>query len=325
MTGKRLRGVVWQVLRVAIVAVILYFVLRDVDFPALWASLRAIRPGFLIAAAVVWIFAVGIASFRWKVLIGAITTGPPVSATFVYNLIGQFYSQFLPGNITGDVVKGYYMARTQANKAALLSSAVIDRIIGLVVNSTIGFVALGFSPLLLELFGLPVWVVWVVVVLVVAGVIAGMVFVGWLGRFEDRFPAPVRRLYRIAADYAEHPGIVAAASGISVGYFLAWALSIYLLSLAARVDVVNYAIAVLLLAAVNLVTVLPISINGLGVREGTVVFLLGQFGVQSERALVLSLLILAMGLLVGVVGGLFVATDYRHIREEVEALPVSEQ
>ena len=108
-------------------------------------------------------------------------------------------------------------------------------------------------------------------------------------------------------------------------YFLAWALSVYLLALTARIEVVDYATAVLLLSAVNLVTVLPISINGLGVREGTVVFLLGQFGVQSERALVLSLLIFAMGLLVGVVGGLFVATDYRHIREEVEAVPVSEQ
>ncbi|MEO1442711.1 MAG: lysylphosphatidylglycerol synthase transmembrane domain-containing protein, partial [Chloroflexota bacterium] len=310
---------------VTVVAVIFYFVLRDVDFPALWESLRAIRPGYLVAAAAVWIFAVGIASLRWKVLIGAIAPGTPVSATFIYNLIGQFYSQFLPGNITGDVVKGYYMARTQANKAAMLSSAVIDRIIGLVVNSTIGFVTLGFSPLLLDLFGLPVWLVWGAVALVIVGVVAGMLFVGWLGRFEDRFPAPVRRLYRIAADYAEHPRIVATASAISVCYFLAWALSVYLLALTARIEVVDYATAVLLLSAVNLVTVLPISINGLGVREGTVVFLLGQFGVQSERALVLSLLIFAMGLLVGVVGGLFVATDYRHIREEVEAVPVSEQ
>jgi len=318
MRSKRLRNVMWQVLRIAVVALILWFVLRDLDFGTLLNSLRSVRPAYFLLAVGVWLVAVGFASLRWKVLISAISSDTPLLSTFIYNLIGAFYSQFLPGNITGDVVKGYYMARTQAKKAAMLSSAVIDRILGLVINGTIGFIALGFSPILLEVFELPRWVGWAVVVLVVVGVAFGLAVVGWLARFEDRFPTPIAKVYRIIADYVDHLWVLARATILSIVYFLVWAVAIWILAHSARIDVVDYSTALLLLAAVNLVTVLPISVNGLGVREGTVVFLLGQFGVQSERAFVLSLLILAINLLVGIVGGIFVMLDYRHIREEIQ-------
>ncbi len=81
-----------------------------------------------------YIFAVVLSSYRWKIILEAKTIDPlPFKKILPINWIGLFFSTFLPGVVTGDVVKLLYIKDLHKNfsKTYLLTSIFIDRIIGL--------------------------------------------------------------------------------------------------------------------------------------------------------------------------------------------------
>jgi glycosyltransferase 2 family protein len=105
------------------------------------------------------------------------------------------------------------------------------------------------------------------------------------------------------------------AAAISILFFLIWALSVWCLALSAGLRMLDFPTALLILAAVNVAQLIPLSVNGWGVREGALIVLLSAYAVPPEQALLVSLLVAAAGLLTAVIGGIIVLADYRYIRE----------
>lgn len=310
-TAPNWRRIAWLVLRLTVVVVILGVLFSRIDRAAFMEAVRGLRPGYIAASLGMYLVALVLVSLRWKVLIDQIAAGTSLVAAFVYNLVGVFYTQFLPGSLSGDVVRGYYLSRTGSNRLALGSSALVDRVIGMTVNGFIGVVALAFSPFLLTLLDVDVWLVRGIIVLVPLGIAAGYAALWLVGRYESRMPGFVANLYRVFRLYADQPRALVGAGLLSALYFGAWAVALWLLAMAANITQLDMITMLLVLGVVNVAQVLPISINGWGVREGLMVFLLGQFGVASESAIVFSLLIAGISIIIAVFGALFVAVDYR--------------
>ncbi|MFG1509877.1 lysylphosphatidylglycerol synthase transmembrane domain-containing protein [Halobacteriovorax sp. HFRX-2_2] len=75
-----------------------------------------------------------IAAFRWSLLLKTKSDKIHIKKIYPINLIGQFFSTFLPGIVTGDFLKLLYVRDCDKNlkRSFLLSTALIDRIIGLI-------------------------------------------------------------------------------------------------------------------------------------------------------------------------------------------------
>jgi uncharacterized membrane protein YbhN (UPF0104 family) len=234
---------------------------------------------------------------RWLMILGALEIVPGFTPAFAIVMIGLFFNQALPSNLGGDAMRVWRLFRIGSALGRAVGSVMLDRIIALVALVLVVAVGLVVSP---DLVGDgPVLVaLWGVIGAVLAGLGVLLIF--------DRLLAPVRRFV---------PGKIAAAGvmlardarasllNVRVGVPL-MALSmvnhvltvvlIYWLAIGLDIDV-HFLDLVALVPTVILISMLPISFAGWGVREGAMVAALAYAGVPADGALAISV---AFGLLI---------------------------
>jgi len=84
------------------------------------------------------------------------------------------------------------------------------------------------------------------------------------------------------------------------GFFL---LSYYLISVSLNMKIAFY-IFIFIIPFVSIVSSIPISIGGIGIRENALVFVLAVFGAVQSGAMLFSLILLAIILIIGFTGGI---------------------
>ncbi len=121
----------WNTLRFIFVVAIFGYLYKSgqLDFSTLKGVL--VRPG-LFAIAIVFLFTGALISVeRWRILLQAhnhpIRFGTATKLTF----IGFFFSTAIPGSVSGDIIKAYYLTRGQEQKTRLVTTIVFDRLLGL--------------------------------------------------------------------------------------------------------------------------------------------------------------------------------------------------
>lgn len=236
-------------------------------------------------------------AWRWRLLLAAAGVRVPFPIVLRQYFMGLFVSNFLPSTVGGDVAKVYYLGRTHGYHA-VTASIVVDRMLG------IGLLALLASATLWAA-GPVSSAVLTAAHLVVTGVAAGavgMLVVTGVGtgglpdrvaRFGSTAVGLARRLQRLRVGMAAPLGrgsVLVQASAIVAGYFVAVA-AVYVLFVRLQGGrppsfLVMFAIA----TAASVLSNIPLSFNGLGLREQLHAALLAPFGVAPEVAVAISLL-----------------------------------
>ena len=243
------------------------------------------------------------AALRWKVIMGP--GSPPWRYLARLYLVGGFFSLFLPTVVGGDVVRAAAAAQSTARTGSAVTSVLLDRLFG--VSALLLYLLLGFlaapqasAALLTGLqVRLPTATVVLGLSLVLAAAAAGLVVfrrsLRW-HRLWDQARAAVRTLASCPRTVA-----LALALGLVVQglYLLLWIVLGH--ALAFEFPVTTYLVAVPL---VTLGTMLPITLGGLGVREGVWLLLLRGSGIEPANVVAYSLLFFVANLLAGGVGGL---------------------
>jgi uncharacterized membrane protein YbhN (UPF0104 family) len=309
-----LRRYLWLFLRLLFVAAVFAFILSRLDLPAFAEQVRSLNPLYIVPGVVLSIAALALASLRLKIIVNVVAPGLSLFSLFALNLVGLFYGQFLPGVVTGDVVKAYYLARTQADKVSIYSAVLVDRLVGISMNGLLGVVTLIGNTLVLETLGMDANVPVIFLVLAAVGLVGGYTLFPALGRWERRMPSLVASFYRSIRMYREHPGTLVKAIVVNFAFFLIWSVGFWCLALAVGLNQLAFPTVLLILAVVSFAQFIPLSINGWGVREGALIVLLSAYGVLGEQALLLSLLVAVVNLAVAALGGLVVLVDYRTVQ-----------
>jgi uncharacterized protein (TIRG00374 family) len=309
------RRYVWLALRLLFVSLVLAVIVSRIDLPAFMAQARLLDLRFVVLGSLVWLAALTIAAYRWKLLMDVVAPGANLISLFVFNLVGIFYAQFLPGSVTGDLVKGYYVARFETRKIDLFASVLADRFIGILANGLLGVVALMTNAVVIRALGVSESLPGFLLILTVISLIAGFGLFYLVGRWENRLPSAIAAAYRAISVYLRQPTVLVRAALVSLLFFMVWSVALWCLMFSTGMNTLDFATVVLILAVVNLAQIVPLSINGWGVREGALVILLSAFGVSAEQALLLSLLVAAVSLIVAALGGMLVLSDYRYTQK----------
>jgi uncharacterized membrane protein YbhN (UPF0104 family) len=195
-----------------------------------------------------------------------------------FTFIGMFFGLFLP-SVGADVVRAWYLDAGSGRKRAALLSVLLDRVLGLAVLLA---VVVGAAVIYPE--SLPGWVQ-AGIALVTAGAAAGSA-VALFALWRPGRSVALQRLRDRLVHLARHRYAVGGALGLSVLIQAGHILVVWLIGLALGVEV-PAAYYWLVVPLVSLVTLVPISINGIGVREASMVVLLAPLGVREETALTL--------------------------------------
>jgi uncharacterized protein (TIRG00374 family) len=246
-----------------------------------------------------------VSSLRWQALARPLGFDLPLGRFVSFYFIGMFFNLVLPTSVGGDVVRAWYLSGGPGRRLDAFLSVFVERLSGLLVLLAIACLAAAVCPL-----SLPAWVPWSVWGLTAAGLVAVPVLVGLA-----RLPCPAGRLSGLHARLVRFAGQLAAAGRLYLAHprllvgttllsgvvqagnvVLVWLIG---RAIGAPVPASYYWILVPLVA---LLTLLPISLNGMGIREGAMVLLLAPLGVGSGTAVSLAFLWFAACTLVSLGG-----------------------
>ena len=265
-------------LKLSISAASLYLIFRKTDAEHVAHILKSIGLLFFLGIASLYIASQLISSLRWRTLL---PHRFPVMKLFSLYMIGSFFSTFLPGLIGGDAIRAYYLNKDAKQISITLASVFMDRYIGFVTLMMIGVAAFPFS---LGSFAGSSYT-WLMPVIFVSFVAASIFFFGL--QLGKRFRV-MTEFYDYFSLLKERKGTIASALAFSVviqvmNFFM---VIILVWRMGLQVSLLQLAV---FLPIVITVSSLPISISGLGVREGAFVILLGLIGIGPEAATSLSL------------------------------------
>jgi glycosyltransferase 2 family protein len=269
-------------------------------------------------------------AWRWQHLLAS--QGVPLAPHRAHVLfwVGNFYNSFLPGGIAGDGVRIYSAWREHSDhKAAAAASVIADRLLGFGALLALAILALGgqlaagggqreLEALLLASAG-------------ALGLLAGGTLIVTHTRAWDaaasRWLGSERagELRRVADVLARDHATLLMATALSVAVWLLDFAALWLLALAVGVAASPLAMCVAG-AAAYVAASLPISIGGHGVREGTLVIVLGWLGIASaapERIWLLALAFWAVSTGWSLAGGLALFVRLRGKIDSARARPPS--
>lgn len=255
-----------------------------------------------------------VGALRWHYILRAAGLPLPWAKVFSIFFIGQFFNSFMLGACGGDLARALYVAREWPGKRAeAATTALIDRAVGLLVLVVFGSAVIIYR---FHLFFDHIGNRWMGYVMIsfLAGSIALLVvllrknlFEHWplFQRWEKRttLGATFRRIYDAMFLFHNQPRALALAVVLSVlnMSLLTFACLFIGLSLGVELRVRDYFTA---FPVITVLSSLPLTPGGLGVREGLFVELMNTLGVAAVKALPLSLLTYLGGLVWSLLGGL---------------------
>lgn len=315
--AARSRRFAWRrVLQIGVTAGSIAALLALTDLRAVGRLVAsASLPLLLLAAA----FAVGdrvLMVGKWLPLLRVQSSDVPRGAAVRTYLAAGFAIYLLPFAVGADVLRALALGRRRDLVPQVAASVAAERILGIVASGLMAAVALAVALAQgVELTFLLPWSLVAIAagltVLVVplsrglaarAASLAERVRLGRPGSF-------MRRLGSAYASYRGHPRLLASVGALSVLEQLFPVVTNWLLARALDLPV-EFAALLVVMPLTLFLARLPISVGGVGVAEGSIVYLLGLFGIPPEQALALAVLARALDIVVLGLPGAFL---WRHL------------
>ncbi|MBI2411860.1 MAG: flippase-like domain-containing protein [Deltaproteobacteria bacterium] len=315
-----MKNVISVIVKIGVSLAILYFLFRNIDLDAFLRTVLSVNPYAVVFVALLFIASQATSTYRWSIILKKDMDISYLRLLSIY-FVGMFFNNFLPTMVGGDLVKGYYLYKHTKKGDVSLASIFMDRYSGFSALMVITSIALIFGYPLIKGTGLPFFFV-----LLIGGFfcMSLIIWVGPLHKWAMDILAKVHfyginkkidTFYRVLMGYKSHKDIlwkifvcsVFVQVGVMVGY--------YFLGRGLGMDV-PIAYFFLFIPLTTAVSMLPISLSGLGIREGAFVFLFTRVGATTEQALTLSLMWFVIQALVSIVGGI----EYVRMGGKKEAL-----
>ena len=276
-------------IKITLSAAMVAIVVHAFDVKGVAAHFMKVDVGTLVLVVAI---ALGIAllhTLRWMAVIDATGHRLTFKTALRLVLIGHFFNQALPSSVGGDAMRVWCAYRAGLVLSIAVKTVVVDRLLSLV--SLLVLAAIGL-PWLLDVVIDPV-ARWALSSVVLAGLAGAAAFLALarLPRFALRWRA-VRALVDVAKlsrKVLSHLRYAVPVVGLSIMSFLGFAVIVFAIARAMQIDV-TVRDCVLLVPPVILVTVIPVSIAGWGLREGAMVVAFGFINVPAGAAFAMSVL-----------------------------------
>lgn len=278
------------------------------------------RERALYFAAAIAIFLAGqfLCFLRWRLLAAALNLNSTFGVFIRYGFIGLFTNRFVPGIIGGDAARAFYLGRRHGRIGEAIASTVADRAYGLL--GLFWFAAL--IAVTMNHGRLDPKVIRPIIIVGIVGLV-GYFASPIIARLIHLTPRPIRRGLGILAPYLHRPTAVLPAIILSMLLQVLLAGCQYVLALGLGLHL-PLSIFMLVVPVSGVLASLPLTLNGLGLREAAYLYLFGMAGMGREDAIALGLLFFLATMIAGMFGAIaFVTTEVPkgHVRVESGLTP----
>jgi len=303
-----MKGKLLALLKPTVTAVLFYILFRKVDFHQFGQSLRNARLDVLFVSFLMLWLGHYICIFRWRMLMRPLLPVYSFANLFGIYCIGLFFNLAFPTAVGGDVVKMYYAGKPSRRYAQSFAATFLDRDSGMLAMMILACAGILIHPLVLPRIpvALIIWLASASFVVLNVAVFAPRFHLRLTGLLHNlRMPKIAAKVDAISDAFqkiGKHWGALLGSLLISlVNQFLVIAY-VWVLALALRIEL-SLVYFVIFVPVITLISMIPISLNGMGLREYAFLGLFGAVGVPPAACLALGLLTSASLLLSAIPGG----------------------
>ena len=314
-----LKKILSILLRISVSLALLIFLFNQVDRKSLLEIIKGCDKGLLFLAFVVFFFNYLFCLFRWIMLLKDAEIHLPLSRVIISFSGGIFFNLFLPSAIGGDVIRSIDLASHTRKPKEIVSTVILDRLSG-----SVGLVILIFFSLLLG---------WNLIqdrsVLLSVGIIFALLSLILLVLFNDslysfinrflnvpnagKFRNSIKNLHQEMHGFKHKKFAIFTNLLVSLLVQANSPVTFYLIALAIglKIKLIYFFVFIPIIGAI---TMLPISLGGLGLRDATTIYFFAKAGVSRDLAFAMSLLNFSFILIYGSIGGLIYVLTVHHRR-----------
>lgn len=313
-TGHFMKQKLILILKTVVSISLLIWVFSRVDFAQAWQQFQNLSLPFIIFALLYYTFLQWLSCIRWQIVLKATNYSVPMTGLLSSYFAGMFLNIFLPGALGGDVYRVYRVAKITSDSEGALVSVFLERFTGLAALSALAVVGL---PPAFQLIGR--WDIILIFFSCVGALVSGVLLI--VSPQLLRIAEPILhklRLEGIAARFAKIQLLLrqfaqhrkALMSSMVLSLILQFGIVYYHYFIAQQLGIsVSFLALLVFIPIVVVVTLLPISLGGLGLKEGLWVYLFSRIGLSVEDAILLSLTITFLSWLLSFPGAAILLLD----------------
>lgn len=268
-------------------ALMLWIAFRMVDFQYIYQIILNADAKYIVLAILLQLISTSLAAYRWSLIMQTLNFNQPFLFYLASYFKGAFFNQALPGSIGGDAIRGLELGSLGYSKKEAFFGIFIDRIVGLA-----GLLILNLGANIVSGGILPAWLFHLINALCVGGISGFLILillrkVAWLRKYRaTRLFADLSHRFRQV--YATKQAIVLQL-GLSIIIHFLSVFSLFELACAIGIEL-PLGLFLVTVPPVFLLTLIPISLAGWGVRESAMVGIFILVGASKEMILSVSIL-----------------------------------
>jgi glycosyltransferase 2 family protein len=293
MPGKVGKRKVVFLLRLGFAVFLLAVLVRMVDFHQMGLMFASVKPEPIIAALLIMLLNYGLKTYRWAAILWIQRPDIPFAQLARFNFVSIFFGSFLPSSVSADIVRVYYVAQHTADPRAAISSIFADRIIG---SFALAIVTIAAFLVLLETGLFPIGSVlsygigaFLFLALGLPFALRNATVLHAIIRLFERFAG--RRLFASVKDMSDHLCSYGSARGTMIQVFAISLVNLFIAVLEFYLIATGFSAQVsigyffVFIPLVIFLATLPVSVGGMGLVEGGLVFFLSKAGMPVEMCL----------------------------------------
>jgi glycosyltransferase 2 family protein len=300
---------------------LIWFLLRQIGVGRVWGAISKARPAWLCGGMLLFAATHFLGGEQWNMLLKAEGISIPRVRCLSIYFVGLFFNNFLIGGVGGDLFRMLDVRRISKQGSSAVSAVFLDRLMGLLVMTTISVVSIPFA-LTHRRFGPFLWISFAVLA---AGWSFSLFFffhkpfARSVSRFiqiliPGRIEAKAREVYQKIHGFGRNRALCLRVLGFSAVIQTGRIYTHYLLARALGTSI-SPAYFFLVIPIVAMAASLPVSFGGIGLREQTGVVLLGAAGMTPAQAVSVEFLAYLAAIVTSLPGGvLFILSRRRQGR-----------
>ncbi len=309
--SSRSKRIINTIIKTLVSAALIYWILRGTNFKEIFNAIGF--ADFVLIASAFLLHFVGyyISALRWKILLKAQNVDSNIWYLIKSYMVAIFFNNILPSTVGGDLVRAYDSYRAGKSKSGAVAVIFVDRFLGLFALMIFAFTAVFFASQISS--RVPYLSFWVVLGFIAMALVIWIIFFpakklsDFISKIKIPFSAKLQRILEkiIKAFWAfkGQKSVLLKALGLSFILQANVVTYYFLISTSLEFSIPYYNFFLIVPLAI-FIMMLPISINGIGLRENAFFFFLASFAIAKPDAIAFAWIEYGILLIQGILGGL---------------------
>jgi len=297
-----------MILKVGVSAGLMTYLLFRIDAIRFIDTLSSVHLSILILSCGLLFVQQGVMVFSWGILLWSQEKGVPYHRILYAHLVGNFFGSFLPSAVGIDVIRAYNLSKGLKRGIHAVSSLFLCRTVAFII---LFLMAMAFVVPVARLTGnrdlfYLLFVIFLFFLLFLFTTYHPRTFQWLLSIFRRLHAEPLAvkldQFRYSLLELSTRKAVLLRLAVLTVVFQVLGILVVYLLGISLEISV-DLAYYFILIPVIMVVTLLPISLAGIGVREASFVYLFSQVGATEAQGFSLSLLMFFQSILLALIGG----------------------